>query len=101
MLVDDVLVYRGSLLPSPFLQQMKDKSKKEGSRQRSTKEEDNQVLDWGVMDKLDLSQSILFTNDANILMREVTQNKFNFPTQYLLKFTFINKLEFKNSYGTR
>lgn len=53
--VDDVLVFRGSLLPSPA---QTDLPVRGG------------VLDWGTKEVLDLSQSILFTNDRGIVERE-------------------------------
>ena len=69
--VDDVLVFRGSLLRSPTIADI---------QSRSTNPEDNNnlyigfdenQLPWGNMDCLDLSQSILFTNDDSIVQREV------------------------------
>lgn len=54
--VDDVLVFRGSLQPSP------DRADMQNAAQR-----------WGSADRPDLAQSILFTNDAAILRAEAAR----------------------------
>lgn len=66
-----MLVYRGSLQPSPSLQQIQDKAPTK-NRSKASKEEDSAGLQWGNINKLDLSQSILFTNDPSVMMREVS-----------------------------
>lgn len=59
-----MLVYRGSLRRSPEQTEIASS----GSRG-----DDSQML-WGTIDRLDLSQSILFSNDPDILAREVRDN---------------------------
>lgn len=56
MLIDDTLVYRGSLLPSPTIP---------GSSSNG--------FDWGSADEPKLMQSILFTNDSRIVSREISR----------------------------
>lgn len=55
ILIDDGLVYRGSLLSSPNAADLPLLSS---------------PLDWGDREHLELSQSILFTNDAHLIERE-------------------------------
>ena len=61
VLVDDVLVYRGCLRKSPS----------QADLARAWAMGDADADTWGTADKLDLSQSILFSNDENIVQREV------------------------------
>ncbi len=68
-MVDDVLVYRGSLLPSPSQAQLlaNDNATAAGSSASSS------TMDWGCTDLPDLSQVILFTNDPKIVSKETSR----------------------------
>jgi hypothetical protein len=65
--VDDVLVFRGSLLRSPSAQEIQNKATHDDAYIRF----DENQLPWGDEDHLNLSQSILFSNDDAIVQREV------------------------------
>ena len=59
--MDDVLVFRGCLRKSP--------SQADLARSWQMRDPDAEI--WGTVDKIDLSQSILFSNDEKIVRREV------------------------------
>lgn len=63
-------MYRGTLYPSPSKEQLTS-----GSLDRET-------IDWGTIQALNLSQSILFTNEESILKKEVNSFPFHFLSQY-------------------
>jgi len=63
VLVDDVLVFRGCLRKSPT----------QADLARSWVIGDPDAEIWGTSDSLDLSQSILFSNDDKIVAREVAR----------------------------
>ena len=69
--VDDVLVFRGSLLRSPTIADIQSLSNNPEDNNNHHIGFDENQLPWGNMDCLDLSQSILFTNDDSIVQREV------------------------------
>lgn len=58
--VDDVLVYRGTVLASPSLEEL----------EQGTASKRSGGFDWGSADHPDLSQAILFSNDEHLLERE-------------------------------
>lgn len=66
--VDDVLVFRGSLLRSPTAHEIQSKSPMEDHTYARF---DENQLPWGDADQLDLSQSIIFSNNEIIVEREV------------------------------
>lgn len=64
LFLDDVLIFRGSLHPSPSLEMISD-------RDFGNKSPIFGVPNWGNMERgVDLSQSILFTNDEDIIQAE-------------------------------
>lgn len=72
--VDDVLVFRGSLLRSPSALEIQNKATHDDAYIRF----DENQLPWGDSEHLNLSQSILFSNDETIVQREVTTPFINF-----------------------
>ena len=67
--VDDVLVFRGSLLRSPTAHEIQSKSPMEDHTYARF---DENQLPWGDAHQLDLSQSIIFSNNEIIVEREVS-----------------------------
>lgn len=65
MLVDDVLVFRGSLLPSPALWELP-----LSAATSSFSAAEPGTLDWGTRDQPCLRQSLLFSDDPQLLQSE-------------------------------
>jgi len=63
--VDDVLVYFGSILKSPSKSELPLKA-----RHRRDHYRDGTKLDWGTQEDPDLSQTILFTNEYDVINKE-------------------------------
>ena len=79
--VDDVLVFRGSLLRSPTAHEIRSKSHMEDHTYARF---DENQLPWGDADQLDLSQSIIFSNNEVIVDREVSLTVLDKSTHHLL-----------------
>jgi hypothetical protein len=79
MLVDDVLVFRASLLPSPAFFDLP--LELQTSQASSIEFEDIVTvagsLPWGSRSQPQLAQSLLFTDDPYILQLEVSQQSVN------------------------
>jgi hypothetical protein len=69
VLIDDVLVYKGSLKQSPTQSELP-LTDEDRPGPYAIGDDDSDEIDWGSLRNLDLSQSILFTNDSRILARE-------------------------------
>jgi hypothetical protein len=76
--MDDVLIYRGCLRRSPLPSEL---SSEQQTRERLAgggggAGEGGRELDWGSLDfALDLSQAVLFSNNADIIAHEVTWDR--------------------------
>lgn len=68
--VEDVLVFRGSLLKSPSRADLANKLPFSYDNEYS---DNDKNLSWGTIDNLNLSQSILFTNDETVVEKEASR----------------------------